>query len=89
MIVLPFIILASCIFMDLAWNNGNGISNIVSSFRSPRVSPEENKYALIREMVEEMDKLYDDKEYEKEGSQEIETIEQKIKIRAQILEKIL
>lgn len=89
MIAIPFIILACCIFADLAWNQGDGIANIVSSFRSSRVSPEENKYAIIREMIEEIDKLREDKEYEEEGSKEADTIYQKIKIREKILEKIL
>jgi hypothetical protein len=88
MIAIPLIILASCILLDLAWNQGDGLANIVQSFKNPRVSPEENRYAIIREMLEEIDKLRDDMEYEAE-SKEIETIRQKIYIRERILEKIL
>jgi hypothetical protein len=89
MIAIPLIILASCILLDLAWNQGDGLANIVQSFKNPRVSPEENRYAIIREMLEEIDKLRDDIEYEDEESKEIETIRQKISIRERILEKIL
>lgn len=89
MIAIPFIILAACLLLDLTWNQGDGIANIVQSFKTSRVSPEENKYALIREMLEEIDKLRNDMEYEEEDSKEIETIRQKIAVRERILEKIL
>ena len=44
---------------------------------------------MIREMLEEIDKLRNDMEYEEEDSKEIETIRQKIAVRERILEKIL
>ena len=89
MITIPFIILALAILADLGWNQGDGISNIFSSIRSGRVTPEENKYALIREIMEQLDRLYDDVQYEDEGTPELSSLRERIRIKEKILEKIL
>ena len=89
MITIPFIILALAILADLGWNQGDGISNIFSSIRSGRVTPEENKYSLIREIMDKIDSLYDDLGYEEVGSSEFTNIQSKIKVKEKILEKIL
>ena len=89
MITIPFIILALAILADLGWNQGDGISNIFSSIRSGRVTPEENKYSLIREIMDKIDSLYDDLGYEEVCSSEFINIQSKIKIKEKILEKIL
>lgn len=89
MITIPFIILALAILVDLGWNQGDGISNIFSSIRSGRVTPEENKYSLIREVMEQLDRLHDDVQYEDEGTPELSSLQERIKIKEKILEKIL
>lgn len=90
---IPLSILAFGIFLDLATNEGQGISSIFSSMRSkknqynPRVSPEDSKIDLIKKILEELDDLRDDLTYDN-NDEDRKAIEDKIRDRERLLDKL-
>lgn len=67
------------IFCDLAFNDGDGLSSILSAHKKNK------DYA--ESILEELDSLYDDLTYEN-TPEEIQAIKSKIVIREKILEKL-
>jgi hypothetical protein len=79
------IILSIAIALDIFLQSGAGISSVI---RGNRVSKEENKFALIREILNDLDSLRDEKKDETLTLIEKTTLEEKIEDRLKMLEKL-
>lgn len=81
-------ILASAFLLDLIMNDGNGLTNIISSFRGKiNQEPPMDNIGFAKELLEEIGSLREDLEFNN-TPEEKETIVQKIKDRQRILDKL-
>jgi hypothetical protein len=84
----PFTIVASGIFIDLATNSGGGISSIMESIRGKKTHQKDEKIIFAEKILSQLDDLRDDLTYDNSPEDE-KVILDKIKDREKILEKIL
>ena len=87
------IILAFAIFLDIAINNGQGISNIFKAIGSIFHPPQpkdtkDEKIILIQSIREEINELYDDLSYETTPIGE-NLIREQIKYKQELIDKLL
>jgi hypothetical protein len=83
-IVLGILVIA--FLLDLASNDGMGVSNIIASFKGKK-DENDSIIAFAKELLAEIGSLREDLEYDCDP-QEKETITQKINDREKILDKL-
>lgn len=79
-------ILAIAILLDVAFNTGNGLKNIIHG--SDVNSAFNDKFDAINKIKDELDELYDDLSYNPEEFQ-LETIKSQIRLRETIINELI
>jgi hypothetical protein len=80
-----FLIIAAAFFVDIAARDGVGISMVI---RGNKVSREESKYAITRELLDEIDALREEQICDDLSLEEKEVLKEKIQDRLHILNKL-
>lgn len=82
-LIAPLTILAIGVCLDLVFNGGDGIKQIVRKPEQPSVTD------LIKDIVVELDNLYKDLDYESDDKDQVIVIRSKIMIRERVLNTLL